>query len=81
VVSIAAAGGTILTREGKGHRLRGRYVPKLDPTSKRVKLLTIVGGFYGFISVNVSVWLNPCFSGRVTEPLTVTGPPPKSFGG
>ena len=53
----------------------------LTPPLNEVKLLTVAGGFYGFISVNISVWLHSCFSEWVTETLTVKGPPPMDLGG
>jgi hypothetical protein len=59
----------------KGDGLLRRYVSVLESTSKRIQLFKVAGRFYGFIPVNISVWLYPSFSERVAGTLTVSGPP------
>jgi hypothetical protein len=56
-------------------------VSGFDSTSKRGQLFKVAGGFYGFVSDDLSVWFHSCFSERITGMLTVKGPPFHQCGG
>jgi hypothetical protein len=58
----------------------GGMLQVLSPSLNESSCLRLLGGFYGFIPVNISIWLNSCFSERVIGNLTVAGPFTHTYG-
>jgi hypothetical protein len=52
----------------------GGMSQSLSPPLNEFSCWGVAGGFYGFIPVNIFVWLYPSFSERFAGTLTVSGP-------